>query len=302
MLASALTNNAAGTAIAGKAMVLDASRNIRIPTGTALAGCFRWYNDTAAKEDLIMYRPNDDTGLVISTNRRGVQKSNPLLWLYSGLELSNAGSGTTSAGYGEVIRSNHKLIGMADNYQSGWFHGYLQSTPPWKASGFQYCTQFYTSMEALNIVVGTSTTTGIAATYHILLQNNGKIYFNTSNRSLQANATFIFNGSVMTRGSSDWLEGTSQVIREWRSSNNTTLVRMYIPNGGECQFGTQSNDAFSIMTNNTRRMTITNVGRVGIGTDAPSCGLDVAVAENQVLFTSNIAVNTFSYKFRRGPV
>lgn len=295
LLMTALTDNAAGTAIAGKALVIDASRNIRFPTGSSTTGCFRWYNDTAAKEDLIMYRPNDDTGLVIATNPRGTQKSNPLLWLYSGLDLTNAGAGTTSAGYGEVIRSNHKLIGLSDNYQSGWFHGYLNATPPWKGSGFQYCTQFYTSMEALNITCGTSTTNAITTSNNILMQNNGKIYFNTTNRSIQANTTFLFNGSSVVRGLGDWLEGSSQVVQEWRNSNNATIVRMYIPNTGICDFGTQSNDGLSLMTNNTRRMSITNAGRVGINTDIPTCGLDVAVAENSVLFTNNIAINTFSY-------
>lgn len=127
------------------------------------------------------------------------------------------------------------------------------------------------------------------------MQNNGKIYFNTTNRSIQANTTFLFNGSSVVRGLGDWLEGSSQVVQEWRNSNNATIVRMYIPNTGICDFGTQSNDGLSLMTNNTRRMSITNAGRVGINTDIPTCGLDVAVAENSVLFTNNIAINTFSY-------
>ena len=295
LLMTALTDNAAGTAIAGKALVIDSSRNIRIPTGSSTSGCFRWYNDTPSKEDLVMYRPDDDTGLVIATNPRGIQKSSPLLWLYSGLNLANAGAGTSSAEYKEVIRSNHKLIGLSDNYQSGWFHGYLQGTPPWKASGFQYCTQFYTSMEALNITCGTSSTNSITTSNNILMQNNGKIYFNTTNRSIQSNTTFLFNGSSVVRGLGDWLAGTSQVVQEWRNSNNATIMRMYIPNTGICDFGTQSNDGLSLMTNNTRRMTITNAGRVGINNDIPTCGLDVATGENSVLFTNNIMVNTYSY-------
>lgn len=296
MLASALTNNIAGTAIANKALVIDASRNIRIPNGSTTTGHFRFYGDTAGKEELLMYRASDDSGLTIATKANGVQKSSPLLSLYSGLDLTNAGAGTSSAGYGEVIRSNHKLIGIADNYQSGWFHGYLNATPPWKASGFQYCTQFYTSMEALNITCGTSSTNSITTSNNILMQNNGKIYFNTTNRSIQSNTTFLFNGSSVVRGLGDWLEGTSQVVQEWRNSNNATIMRMYIPNTGICDFGTQSNDGLSLMTNNTRRMTITNAGRVGINTDIPTCGLDVATGENSVLFTTNIMVNTYSYQ------
>lgn len=294
MLASALTGNAAGTAIAGKALVIDSSRNIRFPNGSTTTGQFRFYGDTAGKEELILFRASDDAGLTIATKANGVQKCNPLLSLYSGIDISGAGAGTSSAGYSEVIRSNHKLIGMADNYQSGLFHGYLGATPPWKSSGFSYCSQFYTSMEALNFAVGSSSTTSIAASSNILMQNNGRIYFNTTNRSIQANTTFLFNGSSVVRSLGDWLEGGSQVVQEWRNSNNSTIMRVYIPNGGISEFGMQSNDGLGLMTNNTRRLTITASGRVGIGIDNPNAMLEVAGTNTDITIVSS-GINSYSY-------
>lgn len=294
MLASALTGNAAGTAIAGKALVIDSSRNIRFPNGSTTTGQFRFYGDGAGKEELIVFRASDNEGLTIGTKANSVQKCNPLLSLYSGIDISGAGGGTSSAGYSEVIRSNHKLIGMADNYQSGWFHGYLGATPPWKASGFQYCTQFYTSMEALNITCGTSSTSGITTANNILMQNNGKIYFNTTNRSIQANTTFLFNGSSVVRSLGDWLEGGSQVVQEWRNSNNSTLMRVYIPNGGIGELGMSSNDGLGLMTNNTRRLTITSAGRVGIGIDNPSCPFEVSGTNADVTIISS-GTSIYSY-------
>ena len=43
-------------------------------------------------------------------------------------------------------------------------------------------------------------------------------------------------------------------------------------------------------------MYLTAGGRLGLGTSAPSCGLDVATGENSVLLTNNIAVNSLSYQ------
>ena len=42
-------------------------------------------------------------------------------------------------------------------------------------------------------------------------------------------------------------------------------------------------------------MYLTAGGRLGLGTSSPVCGLDVAGGENSVLFTNNIAINTYSY-------
>lgn len=65
--------------------------------------------------------------------------------------------------------------------------------------------------------------------------------------------------------------------------------------GDSTFIGNTSNTDLRFGTNNSTKMILTNSGRLGLGITSPSCGLDIAIAENTVTTTTNPLINTFSY-------
>ena len=168
---STLTSLTLGNFAPSKAMTLNSSAIGKFILGSTTSNSIEFYGGTSFKERVFMFRDSDDEGLTIATKAQTIQKCSPLLHLYSGYDQTGV-TGTSSAEYKEVIRSEHKLVGFSDNYRSGWFHGYLLGTPAWKSSGFGYGTQFYTSLEALNIAWNSSTTSSFTSGNNLLLYNN----------------------------------------------------------------------------------------------------------------------------------
>jgi hypothetical protein len=120
-----------GTFQASKTMTLNASGvGLMGSLGTMTTNCLQFYGGTAFKEIVGIFRDSDDAGLTIATKAQTIQKCSPILQLYSGYDTFGV-TGSWSAEYKEVIRSNHKLVGFSTNYQSGWFHGYLLGSQPW---------------------------------------------------------------------------------------------------------------------------------------------------------------------------
>lgn len=267
-----------GTFQSSKTMTLDSSGVGLLGLGNCTSNCLRFYGNTANKEIVCMFRDSDDAGLIIATKASTIQKCSPILQLYSGYDITSGG--TSSAEYKEVIRSNHKLVGITDNYQSGWFHGYLLglASTPWKSSGFGYGTQFYTSMEALNIACNSSSTSSFASSNNFLIYNN-KFAFGTT--TFYSNSNFTVNASPSFIGSSGWVDGSYQVCGSFRTSDSLNEMQIQILSGGDCFVGTKTNNNFALMTNNSRVMTLMTSGRVGIGTNAPLASLEVTTSVSQ---------------------
>jgi hypothetical protein len=310
---SATSGITLGIAQTSKALTLNSFGNLQFNTGSGSGNsrngtnALQWYGNTAFKEKILMYRPNDDTGLVIASNPSTIQKCSPLLYLYSGFDATGV-IGTSSAEYKEVLRSEHKLVGLSDNYRSGWFHGYLLGTQPWQSSGFGYCTQFYTSIGTLNISCNSSATNSFASSNNLLLLNTGRMVYNSLTpftNGTYGNASFTLNNSnLYIKTTSTFNDGSANYsMAMLLDGTNANPVRFAFQlhtgpastSTNPAFLGTVSANDLAFMTDNTRRMTLTSIGRLGIGTATPSCGLDVATGENLVTTTTNIAINTLSY-------
>lgn len=214
---STLTSLTLGAFSTSKAMTLSSSGVGLMGLGNATSNSLRFYGGTAFKEIVCVFRDSDDAGLTIATKAQTIQKCSPMLQLYSGYDQTGV-TGTSSAEYKEVIRSNHKLVGFSDNYQSGWFHGYLLGTPPWKSSGFAYCTQFYTSLEALNICCNSSTVSSFTSGANLLLTNQGQLCLNTT--TPQSGYQFTMNGTSSYNGIR--MNGTNTMLYMQNLNNSTT--------------------------------------------------------------------------------
>lgn len=97
---------------------------------------------------------------------------------------------------------------------------------------------------------------------------------------MRGNAT-VLNLHNTTGGTSDRISFTMEHNTTWEMSLGGS-AHANVPNG-------------LYWYNGTYKMVLTQSGRLGLNTTAPSCGLDVATGENSVLFTTNLMVNTFSY-------
>ena len=274
-----------------KVLTLNSFGNLQFDDGSGSGNskngtnALQWYGNTANKEKILMYRPNDDSGLVIASNPSTIQKCSPLLWLYSGFDTSGV-VGSSSAEYREVLRSEHNLIGFSDNYRSGWFHGYLLASQPW---GSTQGTQFYTSTGALNLSCNTTSTTAFASSNNLLLTTSGRMVFN--GLTPFTNATYG-NASVTLNNSNLYIKSTSSFNDG--SVNYSMAMLLDGVNANPVRFafqlhtgsaatstnpafiGTVSNNDFAIMSNNTRRMTLTAGGNLGIGLANPTSRLHIS--------------------------
>jgi hypothetical protein len=262
---------------ASKVMTLDSNGIGLFGLGSTTSNALKFYGGTANKEAIYVFRSSDDSGLTIASRPSTTQKCSPLLHLYSNYNETGV-IGTGNAEYKEVIRSNHKLVGFADNYQSGWFHGYLGGTPPWKPSGFIYATQFYTSMEALNICCNSSTVSSITSGANLLLTNNGQLCLNTT--TPQSGYQFTMNGSSSYNGIR--MNGTNTMLY-LQNLNTSTTDRTEIIlagnsatwqfGGGNSGHGTAPNGLY--WYNGSYRMLLSSSGRLSVNTTSQTGQFEV---------------------------
>ena len=280
---------------ASKTMTLNSNGVGSFGLGTATTNGLKFYGGTANKEIVNVFRASDDGGLVIATKAQTIQKCSPLLQLYSGYDATGV-IGTSSAEYKEIIRANNKLVGFTDNYQSGWFNGYLGGTPPWKSSGFLYATQFYTSMEALNICCNSSTTSAITSGNNILLTNAGQVCINTTTPSGSYQLTL--NGTSSNNGA--YISGNATVLRMDNTTGSTSDRLSYVMSHNTTWEMSLGGSAHAVVPNGLYwynggyKMVLTSSGRLGLGVTSPSTTIHVSGAVSQT--TIPIGTNTYDYQ------
>ncbi|KAF1773901.1 hypothetical protein GQ600_16609 [Phytophthora cactorum] len=285
-------------------MTLDSNGIGIMGLGSVVSNCIRFYGGTANKEMISIYRDSDDAGLVIATKAHTIQTLNPLLSLYSGIDQTGV-SGTSSAEYKKIIRTNNKVVGFTTNYQSEWFNGYLLGTQAW---GGNEGTQFYTSANTLNLVANSNSTGSFASTCNLLLtaySSQSRLICNSTtpytNGTYGSASVTLNNGNMYIKCSNAFNDGTASYdMPIFCESSNASPVNFGIQlhNGANststngAYFGTLSNNDFVLM----RRLTILggmNAGRVGIGTASPTAGLQVTVNVSQTIDSSGSGVAYF---------
>jgi len=268
---------------ANKCMVLDSNTSGKFSCGNKTNHSLRFYDGTANSNRINIYRQNYTTGLTISSSCEGAaNKAAPLLNLIS-TDDSNVGYGGMSASDYQILQmiwNDTNLTFSTKKCAFGYSVGYSRNYK----SGYPGCYGLWTDADALSIGINSSYTTNpttnclyfVNDTYNRLLYNTDTVYTHSSfgkpHITLNKGNMYIKCTNVFNDGSSNF--DTALLLQSSNSSypvefafqlhngNNTTSA-----NGA--YMGTTSNNDFIIMTNNSRKMTVTASGNVCIGTNSP---------------------------------
>lgn len=119
--------------------------------------------------------------------------------------------------------------------------------------------------------------------YRLVITQDPKLLYNTS--SAYSNARITMNGSVAFVGSSDWTDGSYQVVQSLRTSDSLNEIQAQILSGGTAYWGTKTQNKFALMSYNTEALVVDTNQRVGIGTASPSTILHVSGSVSSTVST-----------------
>ena len=115
---------------------------------------------------------------------------------------------------------------------------------------------------------------GPTPTVGLVLNSSGNVTIGTSDLA-STNYKLYVDGSALANGSISAAYGDAREIN-LGASNSLNAITMGVAASGVAYVFGRGNYDLGFSTNSTRRMTISASGNVGIGTDSPSCKLDVA--------------------------
>ncbi|ETI56092.1 hypothetical protein F443_01301 [Phytophthora nicotianae P1569] len=250
-----------GSVAASKAMVTNANSMIQFGSGSATTNQIKYFASTSLRDSIRVYRVDDSSPLTIG----GVSATSADLFNISWNDKSAVG----------FISQTHRFcfnIGNSQPYKSGDPHTYTLAT----------------SADAFAVNVASSTHTPTSACLYLVSDTINKMMFNSNTpySSCYGTAPVTLNqGNVYIKCSNALNDG---------SSNYDMPIYMESSNASPIGFGLQLNNATSatstnssyfgtittndlvLMTANTRRVTMSSAGRVGIGTGSHSATLDVS--------------------------
>jgi len=272
---------------ANKCMILDSNTSGKFSCGNKTTHSLRFYDGTANSNRINIYRQNYTTGLTISSSCEGAaNKAYPLLNLIS--------TDDSNVGYGGMSASDYQILNMIWNdtnytFSSKWaaigFNvGYAQN---WR-TGYPSTYGLVSSADALMLGVTTgSYSTRLTSNCLYLINDNSNsnlLLYNTA--TPYTHASFgkphinLYKGNMYIKCSNQFSDGTSifdtaLLLQSSNGAGYPVEFAFQLHNGNNttstygAYMGTTSNNDFVIMTNNSRKMTVTASGNVCIGTNSP---------------------------------
>ncbi|GMF39667.1 unnamed protein product [Phytophthora lilii] len=318
---STITGITSGTFQPSKTMTLDSSGVGLMPLGTSSSNNLRFYGGTANRETMNIYRVSDTNGLVIAsrTTSASNNKTYPLRNLLSTDNPSSfvGGVSATSADLFTINWNDKPSVGFTS--QTHRFCYNVGNGQPYK-SGYPHTYTLATSADAFCINPAGSSPTPSSGCLYLVSDTVNKMLFNTNTPYSSS-----FGTAPLTLNSSNIYIKASNALNDG-SANYDMPIFMESSNASSIGFGLQMNNATNatstnsayfgtttgndlvLMTTNTRRVTVTSAGRVGIGTGSPSATLHVSGSNSYTvgLAEHQIVINTM-YKetfgaLKLGPV
>lgn len=127
--------------------------------------------------------------------------------------------------------------------------------------------------------------------------------------STSTSSTLDPSAQCCITGSATYVDGSyNKVLRLLGANASPVELQIQCASGSNATstnavwIGCVSNNDLRFGNNNATRAIIDTNGRLGVGTNTPSCGLDIATGENSVTTTINIAINTYSLSIVTGSV
>ena len=201
-----------GVAQASKTLTMNSTGLLRIGAGTvAGANQIKWFNNTALRCSIRMYRTGDTQPLIIADQidlDRSTNRTYPIMSVVSCPTTTGTGNGTPVAGISATtaplfnVRMNDASFGTMD-FNVGFSYGFGYPF----ATGFPNVQTINTDGDALNIVAGSSN--GVSSTGNFLIDGiNKRTIFNSLTPS---QATHTLNGSIFCKGG-NWTAGSYEIV------------------------------------------------------------------------------------------
>ncbi|DBA03493.1 TPA: hypothetical protein N0F65_002901, partial [Lagenidium giganteum] len=302
-----LTGITAGSVAASKAMVTDANSVIEFGSGSATTNQIKYFSSTSLRDSIRVYRVDDSSPLTIGTQIDGSSSTNrtcPILNLVSSIDPTAqvGGVSATSADLFNINWNDKPSVGFTSQTHRFCFN--VGNTQPYK-SGYSHTYALATSADAFAINVAGSSPTPTSACLYLVSDTINKLMFNTNtpySSSYDAAPITLNSGNIYIKCSNALNDGTTSFdMPLYVESSNATPVSFafQLSNGANttstnsAYMGTVSSNDFVIMTGNSRKMTVTSAGRVGIGTSEPNAILDVSGSVSSTLDISATGVAYF---------
>ncbi|GMF35854.1 unnamed protein product [Phytophthora lilii] len=264
-----------GTFQASKSMTLDSSGVGLMPLGTSSTNNLRFYGGTVNRKTMNIYRVSDTNGLAIAsrTTSASNNKTYPLLNLISTDNPSSFVGGVfaTSADLFTINWNDKPTVGFTSQTHRFCFN--IGNTQPYKTD-YPHTYTLATSADAFAINVAGSSPTPTGACLYLVSDTINKMIFNTNTpyTSSFGTAPITLNSrNIYIKASNALNDGTGNYDMPifMESSNASRLQLSNATNAtstNSAYFGTTSTNDLVLMTANTRRVTVSSAGRVGIRT------------------------------------
>ncbi|KAL7678777.1 putative intramolecular chaperone auto-processing domain-containing protein [Plasmopara halstedii] len=270
---STITGITSGTFRSSKTMTLDSSGIGLMYLGPSNTNNLRFYGGTTNREIMNIHRVSDTNGLVIAsrTTSASNNKTYPLLNLISTDNPSSFVGGVSAT--------------SADLFTINWND---KPTVGFTSQTHRFCLMLEMDSHAFCINPAGSSPTPSSGCLYLVSDNINKMIFNTNTPYFSS-----FGTAPLTLNSGDIYIKASNALNDG-SANYDMPIFMESSNASPIGFGLQLNNATNatstnsayfgttttndlvMMTANTRRLTISSAGRVGIGTGSPSPTLHVS--------------------------
>jgi Chaperone of endosialidase len=268
---SFLSGTVAGTAIAGKALVLDSSSNIA-SINSLTSDKLVASTSLTVGSNTISY----EVGYLAGTSQGTATNGKALV-----LNTSGSISGINNIGATSITLGSASLTATTAGYLSGI------TLAGSAVAGKALTTDTNNSVSGINNISAQSLTlNGAVLTSSLFDAINGitagqitpskALIFDSTGSLSFGTSKITFANSMFTLTTSQTSNTDYTVFQRWINDVSTDVIADISVSNLAFRFGTYSNHALRLMTNNSTKVYIDTLGNVGIGDITPSYMLDVA--------------------------
>ncbi|KAG4043559.1 hypothetical protein PC123_g20975 [Phytophthora cactorum] len=302
-----------GTVAASKAMVTNSNSVIQFGSGSATTNQMKFFANTSLRDSVRVYRVDDSSPLTIGTQIDGSASTNrtyPILNLVSSIDPTAqiGGVSATSADLFNISWNDKPSVGFTSQTHRFCFN--VGNSQPYQ-TGYPHTFALATSGDAICLNPGGSTATpSSGGCLYVMNDITPKLLFNTNtpySSSLGTAPITLQQGNMYIRCTNAFNDGSTafDTAALFESSNvgAPNAFAFQLSNGSSgtstnsAYMGTVSNNDFVIMTNNSRKVTLTAAGRLGIAVSTPSAPLEV---NSSVSSTVDVGSTGVAYFLRSG--
>ncbi|KAG3235583.1 hypothetical protein PI124_g19387 [Phytophthora idaei] len=301
-----------GSVAASKAMVTNSNSVIQFGSGSATTNQIKYLANTSLRDSIRIYRVDDSSPLTIGTQIDGSASTNrtyPILNLVSSIDPTAqiGGVSAASADLLNITWNDKPSVGFTSQTHRFCFN--VGNTQPYK-TGYPHTFGITTTGDAICIAPNSTTAVPTSGCLYLVSDSITKMMFNTNQPYVGGLGTApitLQNGNIYLRCSNSLNDGSTSfdtaLLVESSNVGAPISFAFQLSNGSSATstnsvyLGTISSNDLIFMINNTRKITLTAAGRLGIGTSAPSAQLEVS---GSVVSTLDVGSSGLAYYLKSG--